>query len=115
MRSFGGSCAFAEPKQVRRAIVVFAVDAVFSGERFFVVKQKCFVACVEVGFAHKGYSLGGDAACFHEGDRFGDALRDIAVGDVLLALFDEVVRPLVDFVQVGESSLGEGSEQVQRS
>ena len=90
--------AFAEPEHMGGAIVVLSVEAIFSGERLFVVEEECFVACVEVGFAHLCDGLRGDAAGFHEGDGFGDALCDIAVGDVGGTFFDEVVRPLVDFV-----------------
>ena len=115
VRAFGRAGALPEPKQVSGAIVVFAVDAVLSGEGFFVVEEERFVAGVEVGFAHLGDGLGGDPAGFHEGDGFGDALSDVAIGDMRRTFFDEVVRPLVDFVQIGEASLGEGTQQVERS
>ena len=90
------------------------VSGVLAGERLFVPQQQCLVAGVDVDLAEPMVVLGVDTAGAHELQRTVDLVGDLLVLPALGAGRDELLRPRVHTVQVGEATLGEGADQVER-
>ncbi|MOA10002.1 hypothetical protein D3C78_1298710 [compost metagenome] len=103
--------AVADPQHVRRAVVVVAGQAVLAHEGFFVVQQQCLVGGEKAGFAQLRGAV--QAAGAHEGQGLVDAVGQLVVFVGQRRIGDEVQVPLVHLVQVGETALGEGAQQVE--
>ncbi|KPY40222.1 Uncharacterized protein ALO52_05173 [Pseudomonas syringae pv. primulae] len=102
----------ADPQHVRGAVVVVVGQAVTADKGFFVVEQQGFVGREEAGFAQLGRSV--HAAGAHEGERFVDAVGELAVLFTQRRIGDEVQVPLMHLMQVGKAALGKGAQQVER-
>ncbi len=106
--------ALADPQHVRRAVVPAAAQRVLTGERLLVAEQQRLVTGVEVDLVQVVVVLGVDTAGPHEPQGSVDLGGELVVGAALGARCDELLRPGVDPAEVGETTLGEGAQQVQR-
>ena len=103
----------ADPQHVRRAVVPVPGQGVLAGERLLVAEDERLVAGVEVDLVQARLAGRVDAARGHEPQRPVDVVGHPVVAPALGARRHELLVPLVDPGQVGETALGEGAEQVQ--
>ena len=106
--------ALTDPQHVRRAVVPLAAERIDARERLFVAEQQRFVAGVEVDRVEIGMAVGRHAAGLHELQCAIDAEGHLVVALAGGARRDEVAVPRMHPREVGETTLGEGAQQVER-
>ncbi len=114
MRAVEFAGAFADPQHVRRAVEPSAGQRVLAGQRLLVAEDQCLVRGEHVDLGEVRVRFGVDAAGAHEGERPLDLGGDGLVALPFGAGCHELLGPGVDSRQIGETALGERSQQVQR-
>ena len=71
------------------------------------------MAGVDVGAAQLGMAFEIEPAGLHEGERLGDAVRDLAVAVHRLRVFYKTEHPLMHAAEAGVAAMREGAQQVQ--
>mmetsp|Transcript_5056 Transcript_5056/g.14650 ORF Transcript_5056/g.14650 Transcript_5056/m.14650 type:complete len:300 (+) Transcript_5056:239-1138(+) len=108
----GLSCSFTYPKQVSGGIVVLSGGRVDSGHGFFVRKQKTLVRSEEIDLCH-GRRIEIDSNGVHESQGFLDNRGQLSVLGSDRCGLDEIQSPGMEPRQVGVSSTGESTQDVQ--
>ena len=103
-----------DPEEVRRARVPVAGRRVAAHERLLVVEQERLVARPHVDLVDRALVAEVDPDRLHEPQRAADLVRDHLVAPALERARDELLVPRVHLRQVGEATLRERAEQVER-
>ncbi len=111
MRAVQLAGAVTDPEHMGGTVVPAAAEAVLAHERLFVIEQQGLVSGEKTGLAQLGCVV--HAAGPHELQGLIDSCAQLVVFLGHLRISDEVEVPLVDLVQIGETALGEGAQQVQ--
>ncbi len=114
MRAVELTRTFADPQHVRRGVVPVARGRIDARHGLLIVEQQGFVAGKEINLADLRVAFRRHADRRHEAQRFGNLFRQGAVTLTLRAARNEAKRPLMDIVQIGIATVGEGAQQVQR-
>ncbi len=93
--------ALADPQQVRGAVVPVARGGIDAGHGLLITQQQRLVAGEELHLIEARIGVRIDADGPHEGQGFGDLVRQGAVARALRAVVDKAQGPLVDVHQVG--------------
>lgn len=101
----------ADPQHVGGTVVVVVGQAVTAYKRLLIVEQQRFVGREETGFAQLRRAVHATGA--HERQGFVDTVGQLGVFLGQGGVGDEVQVPFVHLVQVGETALGRGAQQVQ--
>ena len=106
--------AVADPHHVGRAVVPVAGQGVDAGQALLVGEDQRLVAREEVDLVQALLGAEVDPAGGHEPQRAVDLRRDALVALSLGRRRDELLVPQVHLGEVGEPSLGERAQQVER-
>ncbi len=106
--------AIADPHHVGRAVEPVAGQRVHPGQALLVGEDQCLVARPEVDLVQPDFGAQVDATCRHEAKGPVDFRRHALVAQPLGRRCDELLVPQVDLGEVGEATLGEGAQEIER-
>ena len=104
MRAIQLPGALADPQEMGRAVVPVAGCRFTSGQGLFVTQQQRLVRSVELDLAHLGIGGGVQSASAYESQRLADAVGQIPVARALGTGAQKIEIPLLDPVQIGETT-----------